>query len=511
MKRWTRTLVTAVLCGVLFARGTPSPAVTASPLTAVRPVASSPAPTRSSGASPLAAPMEVATGESSFRDELAADTWAYLSSDWATTNHLPWSWRWTRDDRGDYANTTEIGLYALSWLAAYELQRPWSPSWAEAETEVTAVLDQLRVWQTGLQSHQPHGPNAYQNSVFYQWYWISEEPPVVGVGHADQVVPSVDNAWLAASLITIREFAEAHGYSGMAQKADEILDDLDLRLWYDDDTHRFFWGDTHDPRAGGQPDFYSDENRIINVVARALGHLSAEEFRLSLEALKQSPGTYEGITVEKVAGDGSYFTYAAPALFLREMATSYGDDTVLPAIQAQIAYAEDQGYGAWGLSDCFDVEDGGYVQQGAPPAAIGGSPETRPGLVTPHASALAVITPLAPDAIANLRTISDTFSCAYDAQYGFRDSVMTRSEVPDYGGCSDRFSALGQEWLFLSLVNHEIGFIWDTFYRDEGVRTAHQEMFGQHRIYLPTVLLCTTSTALAPGDNPAGTRLSARD
>lgn len=78
---------------------------------------------------------------------------------------------------------------------------------------------------------------------------------------------------------------------------------------------------------------------------------------------------------------------------------------------------------------------------------------------------------------------------------------MTRPEAPDYGACSDRFSALGQEWLFRWLVNDEVGFIWDYFYRDEGVRTAHKEMFGQHRLYLPTVLLLTRSADLtAVGD-----------
>ena len=31
--------------------------------------------------------------DDAFLDELTKDTWTYLKSDWATTNHLPWSWR----------------------------------------------------------------------------------------------------------------------------------------------------------------------------------------------------------------------------------------------------------------------------------------------------------------------------------------------------------------------------------------------------------------------------------
>jgi hypothetical protein len=422
-----------------------------------------------------------------FLDTLARDTWAYLHSEQATVHHLPCSWWSASLPGGDYANTTEIGLYALSWLAAYDLDRPWSPSWTATEAELHAILDQLRPWQTGSQAYQPHGPNAYQDSVFYQWYWIAWTPPVVGANiDKNQLVPSVDNAWLAASLITIREYAQANHHPPLAQKAGAILQDMDFRLWYDDHTHLFYWGDVQNPQGGSVADFYSTESRIINFVARALGQLSREEFLLSLAALEQSAATYDGIPVEKVSWNGAYFLYTSPALFIREMHTSYGANTITPATQAQIAYARNQGYDAWGFSDCYDVGDGGYVNQGAQPVVMPDPPETRPGLVTPHASGLALITPLADEALANLQTIAALFDCAYDPPYGFRDSVMANPLAPDYGQCSDRFSALAQEWLFLALVNHQSDFIGRYFYRDPGVLRAHVEMYGG-AIYMPLV------------------------
>jgi len=487
VKPLTKILISAISCGLFL--GCTAPSTVANDATAeVVPSSPSPGVLETSPVAPQPIlPARPSVPENAFLDELARDTWAYLSSDWATANHMPWSWRAATISGGDYANTAEIGLYALSWLSAYDLQRAWSPSWAEAEAEVTAILDQLRAWQTGSQAQQPNGPNAFQNSVFYQWYWISWTPPVVGGGANDHVVPSIDNAWLAASLITVREYAEANGHTALAQKADAILADMDFSLWYHADMHRFTWGATEDPQGGGQTDYYSNENRVINFVARALGQLSSEEFRLSLDALAAPAGVYADITVEKMAWDGSYFTYASPALFIREMDTAYGTATVFPAAQAQIAYARDQGYDAWGLSDCFDV-DGVYVQQGAPPVARPGSPEDRPGLVTSHASALALVTPLSSEVITNLQTISDTFDCAYDPAHGFRDSVMVKPATPDYGQCSDRFSALAQEWIFLAIVNHETGFIWDYFYRDNGVAAAHAEMFGEYRVYLPVAL-----------------------
>ncbi len=433
-------------------------------------------------------PSSTAIQTSPFLDELTKDTWAYLSSDEATSNNLPWSWYSNTLAGGDFANTAEIGLYALSWLAAYDQQAAWSPSWNETEMEVTAVIDQLRAWQTGSQASQPHGANAYQNKVFYQWYWISWNPPVVSGNNADHLVPSIDNAWLAVSLITIREYAAANGHDEMAVKADDILSDMDFRLWYDTDTSLFSWGDVENPQGAFVADNYSNENRLINFTARALGQLTAEEFEASLDALSQPTGSYTDTTVEKMAYDGSYFTYTSPALFIRESETEYGDKTINPATAAQIGYANDQGYDVWGLSDSYDVGDNGYVQQGALPTVALGSPETRPGLVTAHASALALNSSFATEAEANLQTISGSYSCAYDATFGFRDAVMANPAAADYEQCSNRFTALAQEWIFLSLINQQSGFVWNYFYRDGGVRVAHQEMFDEYWIYLPIVL-----------------------
>jgi len=430
-----------------------------------------------------------------FLDDLARCTWTFLGSTWANSHHLPWSWRSPTLAGGDFANPAEIGFHTLAYLVAYDLQAAWSPTWPQVEAEVSATLDQLRAWQTGAQSSQPHGPNAYQNKVFYQWYWVSWNPPVVGGGTGDHVVPAVDNAWLAACLIVIREYSEAHGHPALAQKAQAILSDIDFTLWYHYDSHRFSWGDVEDPQGGTLADYYSNENRIINFVARALGQLDAAEFQLSLNALVQAPDTYDrgtgdpgdDITVQRVAWDGSYFTYATSALFIREPTTIYGPQTLTPATLAQIAYAQDRGYTAWGLSDCYDVDAGGYVQQGAPPAPSG-APESRPGLVTPHASALALITPQASAAITNLQVLSDTFPGLYDPTYGFRDAVMARPGDANYGHVSARFTTLAQAWTFLALVDQRTGFVWQYLYRDPGVWRAHIEMYDGSQIYLPLVV-----------------------
>lgn len=426
---------------------------------------------------PLTPAAESAWQTGDFLDQVAEDTWNYLQ--WAQDSHrhhLPWSWRSDHVSlagQGDYANPTEIGLYMLATLAAYDMARPWSPTLREAEIAIIAALNQLESWQSSTQ-------NAYNRSVFYQWYHINNQPPTAGTPNSvDRVVPSTDNAFLAASLITIRAYGQWNRRPALAVKAHNILKDMDFSLWYGPYEHRFTLGDINNPRGGGWADYYSNENRIINVVARALGDLSAGEYKLSLGALVQSPKAYNGITVDRVAWDGSYFTYTAPAMFLPEMFTSYGALTLDPATEAQIAYAANQGYAAWGLSDCFDVRDGGYIQQGAPPAATSGVVEQHPGLVTPHASVLALITSYATQAISNLQTLQQSFPAVYDANYGFRASVMVNpADSADYGAASYRFTTLDQEWLFLAIANYQTGFLWTYFMQDAGVASAYREMMG---------------------------------
>lgn len=405
--------------------------------------------------------------DDAFLGGIAEDSWSYLHSDWATSNSLPYSWRSDGSPWGNYSNPAEMGLYALSWIAAHDLQRPWSPSWEETEANVTKVIDQLALWQSD-------GTNAYSNSVFYEGYWIDHR--TVGDGDNDRNVSSADNAWLALSLMTIREYAESKGHPGLANRSDMILKNMDFRLWFNSENGSFCDGAKDDPLAGAklQPR-YSDKDRVVNFAARALGQIDREEFRRSLEAFSPAQdGNYKTITVRDVNSDGSYLAYVAPALFLREESTSFGVKTLNPATRAQIAYAEDQGYPAWGLSGCFDVSDGAYVVQGAPPYGDSGIAEVRPGVVAPYASALALVTPLAPEAIDNLRILKRDFPCSYNSSYGFHDSVNVSSEANE--SCQGHFSALAQEWTLLSIANYESDFIWRYLYEDPGVVQAHREV-----------------------------------
>ena len=121
-----------------------------------------------------------------------------------------------------------------------------------------------------------------------------------------------------------------------------------------------------------------------------------------------------------------------------------------------------------------------YVgNQGAPPKGMDTTNETMPGLIAPYASALALITPLKSDAIANLRLIKEIAPDSYDKSYGYHDSLMVnKSNKVDYGRSSEGFSALAQEWVFLATANYERGSVWRYFNNDTGVKMAYKEMYA---------------------------------
>ncbi|MCB9452718.1 MAG: hypothetical protein H6672_14870 [Anaerolineaceae bacterium] len=431
--------------------------------------------------------------QEAFLDDLAEKTFTYLQS--ATSHHLPFSWSGVApyiNDNGTYANPAEIGLYMLSYVGAYEMQAAWSPTKAQVEAELSATLTQLRQWQSDA--------NSYQNSVFYRAYWVANNPPIAGPDDPNDPnddinheVPSIDNAILAASLMTIKEWADENTAPRVARVAQAILNDMDFMLWYDNGTHRFQLGDTDNPLGGGPADYYSNENRLINFVARSLGQMTTEEFQISLAALEQFPATYtpaggDPITVGKVAWDGSYFTYLAPALFLRELESDYATNTIDPATLAQIAYADKEGYTAWGLSDVYTIcafdelynaqtTLPSYALQGAPPLSpTNADPEeSLPGLITPHASALALLIPAYANAAAsNLQALS-LFNQLYSSEYGFKDSVMVRTGDDYYGEASCRYTALAQAYILLSIAEHQTGFMWKYYYLNPQVQLAHQE------------------------------------
>ena len=145
---------------------------------------------------------------------------------------------------------------------------------------------------------------------------------------------------------------------------------------------------------------------------------------------------------------GSLFEFLMPTLFLNEakLARRGLGANDLIAAQAHRDYALGKAYPVWGISPCA-MQTGmqpRYVEVGIPAIASKGYPDK--GVITPHASFLALEF-IPEDAIKNIRN----FIKLYDiyGEYGFFDSVFLRN-----GRVCPEYLCLDQAMKFLALANY---------------------------------------------------------
>jgi len=112
-------------------------------------------------------------------------------------------------------------------------------------------------------------------------------------------------------------------------------------------------------------------------------------------------------------------------------------------VRVQRDYAmRELGYPVWGMSPSARVDGGGYGEFGAPVLGARGYVD---GIVTPHASALA-LTVARDDAVANLRELVEHFPVYGD--FGFYDGVD-----PMTGRVAHVYLSLDQGMTFLAVAN----------------------------------------------------------
>jgi hypothetical protein len=111
--------------------------------------------------------------------------------------------------------------------------------------------------------------------------------------------------------------------------------------------------------------------------------------------------------------------------------------------EIQRRYArEELGWEVWGMSPCVSPALGDYAEFGVPPLGMRGY---APGVVTPHASALALS--VAPEqAAANLRRLAERHEVY--GEWGFYDAVD-----PDSGQVAHAYLALDQAMTLIALTN----------------------------------------------------------
>jgi hypothetical protein len=411
-----------------------------------------------------------ANDQSSFLLKLYNDTYQSLCKD-ESSNGLPNDWYSNSNSIiGAYCSPEEAGYYMLSHIGAAESN---FISKIEAKERIEKTLRTLK----GL-------PTLPKHLGLYYRYYDTADGRVT-----DKEVPSIGNAMLEASLMTIRKWADENNFKELSKNCSIIVNKINLSIFFNKSSNLFY----HNLDMTGEWNYYSDEGRLLSFVAYARGNINESEFKKNLESLNQynlyynistratnKIGTRKDVFVSKTSWDGSMFTYLAPALFINETRTNYQGVTINPAVYAQIVYANHSGYKAkgttvWGISDAYN-EKGRYcdVYCGAPPTAAylqDNSYEDCPGLIAPYASVLALLSSYSTNATENLIVLSQIPNLYHDT-YGFKDTFNVKT-----GSVADRFVALHQEWIFLALMDKLNGIIWRYFYQNPEVIKAHKVMY----------------------------------
>ncbi|MGY0488617.1 glucoamylase family protein [Streptomyces sp. WG-D5] len=289
---------------------------------------------------------------------------------------------------------------------------------------------------------------------------------------------SVDNAWLVTGLRIA-----AHASPVLRPRVAKLLADADWSYYYTP-------YDAADPVAGpgqlrggfwpdrpgkGEPTGHhygalNTEPRMASYLGIADGSLPPEHYwHLSRTLLpgagqEQEPEgsyvtidgvrvwqghyTYRGRKVVPTWG-GSMFEALMVPLFVPEAQwspRSWGT-THTRYVRGQIEHGlAEAAYGYWGFSPA-NIPEGGYREYGVDALGMQEDGYHSLGVVTPHASFLALPYARA-EAVANLRALAADFG-AYDPEYGFRDSVdVTTGRVSDFVLALDQgmvAAALAQE------------------------------------------------------------------
>ncbi len=302
---------------------------------------------------------------------------------------------------------------------------------------------------------------------------------------------SVDNGWLAAALIMVRNARPA-----LRDRAEALLGPMDFGFFYepfdasDPTKHpgQLHGGYCIDDGSFTTPyGLINTEPRIASYVAITRGQVPPEHYYRIFRTLPAATAqqarpegewrVYLGVplfeghyTIRSIrvvpSWGGSMFEALMVPLFVPEASwapRSWGINHPL-YVRLQIEYGlAVRRYGAWGFSPAADPA-GGYRTYGVD--AIGSQPKgyysfdpgagrqaevppsgpVRDGVVTPHASFLAL--PFAPrDAMDNLHTLERRFPKIYGS-LGFRDSVDVTT-----GAVADQVLALDQGMILAAIAN----------------------------------------------------------
>lgn len=415
---------------------------------------------------------------------VANDTWGYFRDSVDRRHHLPLNYVQTKPVRmiGDYASTTDISMYLLAVVSARDLDLIDHPSALARARGTLEQLAKLPTWK----------------HFFYNYY------NTTNLQVTRQYISSVDNGWLAAALIVVRQ-----AFPELATPVNALLKPMDFSVFYDPENGQIRLGYEAD-KGRLAPYHYgllATEARVISMVAIGKGDLADEHWFRIYRTLptewawqRQVPqGGYNNYRGHNVfngyytyrLGDrevpfvpswgGSLFEFLMPTLVVdeRQLAPRSLGLNDQRAVDIHIQYAlKERGFPVWGLSPCATPNNrhGGYSEFGV--AALGSKGYKDEAIVTPHVTMLALL--FAPKAAQeNVRQLLSHYRMY--GPYGLYDAVDVAT-----GDVAYRYLALDQGMSLVALNNYlNNGAIQRRFSQDPVMRRVEPllraEQFFEHQ------------------------------
>jgi hypothetical protein len=321
---------------------------------------------------------------------------------------------------------TNIGLYIASIIASRDMQIMSSK---DADLSINKVLTSLEKAKT-------------DQGLFHNWYDTSTGYVIDSPNGS--FISTVDNAWLAAGLITLKNASPVH-----AERSNEILKKMNFQLLYDKDEDLFYGGynpDNQEPVAWHY-DIFNTEGRIASYVGISnFGIPNTNYHRLS--TCEPSVGQLSDEPVDRSCKSwgGSMFEMLMPTLLVPEEELNPNlNDNITKYIQNQIEYGINNDDGYWGYSPCYGSS--GYCEAGIPDLAIKEGGYGTNHVITPHAILLS-LSFIPKHAVDTLEKLKNAYPI-YKEGYGFDDSINLAT-----GETAKAYLSLDQSMSLIAICNY---------------------------------------------------------
>ena len=376
---------------------------------------------------------------------------------------------------GDYTNVTNIGVYLMCVVSGYDL------GFITKEDAISRLKTTLTTLEK-IDYHQSGFPYNYYDTTTLE--------------RTSYFVSLVDSGWLMAGLYVVKNaFSEDLG-----EQAERLLNRGNLSFFYDPVDRQFFHGyyDHLEVYSDYHYGTFYTEPRATSYMAIGRGEVPEEHwfgglirtFPESYEWQEMKPihrttrttlghtyetGYYEWKGLRYVPSwGGSAFEALMPTLILKEkdLAPEGLGLNDHQHVLGQIHFAKEELHmPVWGMSPS-SVPEGGYSEFGAKPF---GSKGYKSGVVTPHASVLAV--EFAPDEVVeNLRKLIELYDIY--GEYGFYDAVTVET-----GLVARKYLSLDQGMILVALNNYlNDGIIRNRFHSEPAMKSA-EKLLTEERFF----------------------------